>query len=80
MDHLEAELGIDFKDSTFSRGHRPVLGEKDYLLRIAILIAQLIITALSLVARIPLVWIPLRLAVGFLDRVFGFLEEVGIID
>lgn len=37
MDHLGANLPFEFKDSTFSRGKRPVLGLSDLILRIWIL-------------------------------------------
>ncbi|ATZ57353.1 hypothetical protein BCIN_14g04990 [Botrytis cinerea B05.10] len=40
MDHLGATLPFEFKDSTFSRGKRPVLGLSDLVLRILILAIQ----------------------------------------
>ncbi|KAF7927219.1 hypothetical protein EAE99_005550 [Botrytis elliptica] len=40
MDHLGATLPFEFKDSTFSRGKRPVLGLSDLILRIFILAIQ----------------------------------------
>ncbi|KAF7873917.1 hypothetical protein EAF04_002589 [Stromatinia cepivora] len=40
MDHLGANLPFKFKDSTFSRGKRPVLGLSDLILRIWILGVQ----------------------------------------
>ncbi|KAK5175309.1 uncharacterized protein LTR77_000447 [Saxophila tyrrhenica] len=79
-EHLGAELGFGFKDATFSRGQRPVITGWDYLLRIAIMVVGMLIVFWELVGSIPLVWIPLRLAVGVLDRVLGVMEEVGVID
>ncbi len=79
-EHLGAELGFGFVDSTFSRGERPVLGLKDWLVRVAILLVSIVIWWGELVWRIPLVWIPLRIALWVLDRALGFMEEVGMID
>jgi predicted NAD/FAD-binding protein len=47
MDHLGAELPFKFIDSTFSRGKKPVLGIKDLILRVVILVAQLVIVILE---------------------------------
>ena len=43
MEHLGAKLPFDFVDSTFSRGRRPVLGWRDYLVRILISLVQIVI-------------------------------------
>lgn len=43
MEHLGAEIPFEFTDSTFSRGRRPVLGWKDYLVRIMVLMIQIAI-------------------------------------
>jgi len=43
QDHLGAKLPFKFKDSTFSRGQRPVLGVKDLALRLMIIVIQLLI-------------------------------------
>lgn len=43
QDHLGATLPFKFKDSTFSRGQRPVLGIKDIILRLLIIIIQILI-------------------------------------
>ena len=39
--YLGAELPFEFTDSTFSRGRRPVLGARDYILRIVLSAVQL---------------------------------------
>lgn len=41
IEHLGAKLPFDFVDSTFSRGRRPVLGWKDYVVRLLIRLVQL---------------------------------------
>ncbi|KAJ9608667.1 hypothetical protein H2200_006438 [Cladophialophora chaetospira] len=49
INHLGARLPFEFVDSTFSRGKRPSLTIKNYLLRLAILLVQI---ALLLVERV----------------------------
>ena len=41
IEHLGAKLPFDFVDSTFSRGRRPVLGWRDYVVRLLIRLVQL---------------------------------------
>ncbi|CAG8949361.1 hypothetical protein HYFRA_00004988 [Hymenoscyphus fraxineus] len=43
QDHLGAKLPFEFKDSTFSRGKKPVLGLRDFVLRLLIRIVQVFI-------------------------------------
>jgi len=47
QDHLGAQLPFKFKDSTFSRGRRPVLGLADLLLRLWIVIIQLFVIVIE---------------------------------
>ncbi|KAG9232193.1 hypothetical protein BJ875DRAFT_92935 [Amylocarpus encephaloides] len=47
QDHLGAQLPFEFKDSTFSRGKRPVLGLADLVLRLWISFAQMLIYMLE---------------------------------
>lgn len=47
QDHLGAVLPFEFKDSTFSRGKRPVLGLADFALRIWIWGVQLFVSRLE---------------------------------
>ena len=43
QEHLGAKLPFKFRDSTFSRGRRPVLGIKDMVLRLLIIVVQIIV-------------------------------------
>ena len=43
IEHLGAKPPFEFVDSTFSRGRRPQLGWKDYLLRCILLVIQMLI-------------------------------------
>lgn len=49
VEHLGAELPFRFVDSTFSRGRRPVLGWRDHVVRILVLVVQIWINLLELV-------------------------------
>ncbi|KAL8703089.1 MAG: hypothetical protein Q9201_003726 [Fulgogasparrea decipioides] len=41
VEHLGARLPFEFVDSTFSRGRRPVLGWRDYVVRILVLVMRI---------------------------------------
>ena len=43
VEHLGARLPFDFVDSTFSRGRRPRLSWRDYVVRIFVLLVQILI-------------------------------------
>lgn len=47
MDHLGAKIPFQFKDSTFSRGKRPVLGLSDLVLRLFIVVIQYFIVIIE---------------------------------
>jgi predicted NAD/FAD-binding protein len=47
MDHLGATLPFEFKDSTYSRGRKPVLGLGDLVLRVWILLVQLFVVVIE---------------------------------
>ncbi|MCJ1253419.1 hypothetical protein MMC24_001230 [Lignoscripta atroalba] len=49
VEHLGATLPFEFIDSTFSRGRRPVLGWKDYVVRIFVHLMQMLLTISSLI-------------------------------
>lgn len=46
-EHLGARLPFEFRDSTFSRGQRPVLGLADLALRVWIALVQVFIVLLE---------------------------------
>ncbi|KAL8765863.1 MAG: hypothetical protein Q9194_006435 [Teloschistes cf. exilis] len=48
VEHLGARLPFEFTDSTFSRGRRPVLGWRDHIVRILVLVVQILITLAEL--------------------------------
>jgi len=52
VEHLGAVLPFEFVDSTFSRGRRPVLGWKDWTVRIFVWVTQLVMAFHILVLRL----------------------------
>ncbi|PBP25529.1 amine oxidase [Diplocarpon rosae] len=62
QEHLGAQLPFQFKDSTFSRGRRPVLGLLDLLLRVWIKGVQLFVVLIEIIFRVQRmrVQIPMR--------------------
>jgi predicted NAD/FAD-binding protein len=79
MDHLGAKLPFEFVDSTFSRGHKPDLGWKDYLVRLILMIAMVWIPIIEFFLGLPVVRtvVPLMEAVG--SRVLDVAESVGVL-
>lgn len=54
LEHLGAELPFEFVDSTFSRGRRPLLGWKDWAVRLFVWYVQGVIALLGIVmGRLP---------------------------
>lgn len=79
IDHLGAKLPFDFVDSTYSRGHRPVLGWKDYVVRAILIIAMLWFPVIDYFLGLPVVRtvVPLIEAVG--SKVLDVAESVGLL-
>jgi predicted NAD/FAD-binding protein len=79
IDHLGAELPFDFVDSTYSRGHKPVLGWKDYVVRLIIMMAMLWFPIIEFFLGLPAVRtvVPLAEAIG--SRVLDVAESVGLL-
>ncbi|MCJ1476494.1 hypothetical protein MMC13_005160 [Lambiella insularis] len=48
MEHLGATLPFEFVDSTFSRGRKPVLGGRDYAVRIFVRLVQILVLLIGL--------------------------------
>ncbi|EME49093.1 hypothetical protein DOTSEDRAFT_67978 [Dothistroma septosporum NZE10] len=72
IEHLGAKLPFEFVDSTYSRGHRPELFWKDYLLRLILLMLLVVIKTLEWLAKLPLI-APL---VGIVSSVAGFMLDI----
>lgn len=54
-EHLGAKLPFEFKDSTFSRGRRPVLGWRDYTVRAFVYLTGTIIWMFGLIFRFSVI-------------------------
>ena len=53
-EHLGAKLPFEFVDSTFSRGRRPVLGWKDYVVRVLIRLVQVLVLLIGI--GVDMIW------------------------
>lgn len=66
VEHLGATLPFEFVDSTFSRGRRPVLEWRDYMVRIFVRLVQILV----LLIRLGVHWIsPVRVSKGDMRKV-----------
>jgi len=79
MESLGAELPFEFVDSTFSRGHRPELCWKDYVLRIVLLVVLLAIRVLGWALGLPVMRSVLPIAETVASRALDVAEAVGVI-
>jgi predicted NAD/FAD-binding protein len=79
IDHLGAELPFRFVDSTYSRGHKPELGWKDYVVRVMLMIAMLWFPIIEFFLGLPVVRtvVPVIEAVG--SRVLDVADSVGLL-
>lgn len=80
IEHLGAEIPFDFVDSTYSRGHRPELGWKDYLLRVVLLVGLMWLRVLEMVLRLPGVGGVIEVAENVGARVLDMGEKVGLLE
>jgi predicted NAD/FAD-binding protein len=79
MDHLGAKLPFEFVDSTFSRGHKPDLGWKDYVVRLILMVAMVWIPVIEFFLGLPVVRTIVPLVEAFGSRVLDVAESVGLL-
>ncbi|KAK0948526.1 hypothetical protein LTR29_000158 [Friedmanniomyces endolithicus] len=79
IEQLGAELPFEFVDSTFSRGHRPELGWRDYLLRVVILVVLMGIRVLEAVLRLPGISSMVYVAEVVGEKGLDMAENVGLL-
>jgi predicted NAD/FAD-binding protein len=79
IDHLGAELPFEFVDSTFSRGHKPELGWKDYVVRVMLIIAMLWFPVINFFLGLPVIRTVVHLAEAIGSRVLDVAESVGLL-
>ncbi|KAK5689285.1 hypothetical protein LTR17_026362 [Elasticomyces elasticus] len=79
IEHLGAELPFDFVDSTYSRGHKPELDWRDYVLRLLLLVALLWIRVLEVVLRLPGVSTAVHIAEAVGTSGLDLAERVGLL-
>lgn len=79
LDHLGATLPFEFVDSTYSRGHRPELGWKDYVLRLVLMMAMVWISILEICLGLPIVRSVVPMAEGIASAAWDVAESVGLL-
>lgn len=79
IEHLGAELPFDFVDSTYSRGHKPELGWRDYVLRLFLLVVLMWIRVLEIVLGLPGVSSSVRVAEAVGEAGLDLAENVGLL-
>lgn len=79
IDHLGAKLPFEFVDSTYSRGHKPELCWKDYVLRIVLLVGVLVIRVFEFSLGLPVVRSVVPIAESLGSRVLDAAEAVGVL-
>jgi len=79
MDHLGAKLPFEFVDSTFSRGHKPVLCWKDYVLRAVLLLLTLWISVIEFFLGLPVVRTFVPLVEATAAKLLDTAELVGLL-
>lgn len=79
IDHLGAKLPFEFVDSTYSRGHKPQLIWKDYVLRLVLLMTLVWIRVLDWTVTLPLIAPVVRAVSGVLVLLLDVVEHVGML-
>ncbi|KAI7230766.1 FAD/NAD(P)-binding domain-containing protein [Hortaea werneckii] len=79
IEQLDAKLPFPFVDSTFSRGHRPVLEWRDYVLRLFLLVAMFWIRTVEWGIGLPGVALLVRLVEAVVHTVLDLAEFVGLL-
>jgi len=79
MDHLGAKLPFEFVDSTFSRGHKPVLCWKDYVLRAVLLLLTMWISVIEFFLGLPVIRTFVPLVEFTAAKVLDTAELVGLL-
>lgn len=78
MEQLGAKLPFEFVDSTNSRGNRPELGIRDYVVRMLLSIMLILIRLIEFMLRLPGVSLCVIIVSLVLERLFDELERAGI--
>ncbi|CAK1354129.1 hypothetical protein CB0940_01967 [Cercospora beticola] len=80
IEHLGAKLPFEFVDSTYSRGHKPTLIWKDYLLRLFVLLPLLFgIRVLERIMALPVIASIVQLLGIFGARLLNVGEYIGLL-
>jgi len=79
VEHLGAKLPFDFVDSTYSRGHKPELNWKDYVLRLLLLTILLWLRVIDWFVAIPVIATLVSLGGSAATFLLDVTEHFGLI-
>ncbi|KAM0719686.1 hypothetical protein Q7P37_003817 [Cladosporium fusiforme] len=79
IDHLGATLPFEFVDSTYSRGHQPELGWKDYVLRLVLMVVMVWISLIEICLALPVVRTVVPMAEAVASKALDTAEFVGLL-
>ncbi|QIW97679.1 hypothetical protein AMS68_003197 [Peltaster fructicola] len=79
IEHLGARVPFEFVDSTYSRGHRPVLNWKDYLLRLVLSYILIWLRIGGFVLGLPIIRSIVPIVEAVATRTLNTAEMVGLI-
>ena len=79
QDHLGAKVPFTVVDSTYSRGHKPTLCKKDYLLRFVVSMLLFALTACDFVLAFPGISLLVALGAQVGSAMLDVLEHAGIL-
>ena len=79
MEQLGAKLPFEFVDSTYSRGHKPELGWRDYALRLVLLVLLLWMRVIGVVIRVPGIAVIIAMTESIGRPVLDLAEQVGLL-
>ena len=79
MEHLDAEIPFEFKDSTYSRGEKPELCRMDHLLRLVLSVVLILLRIVEAVLGLPVVAGMVGVMEGLGSRVLDFGESAGVL-
>lgn len=79
IDHLGAKLPFEFKDSTFSRGHKPALNAKDHLVRTLLSAMLIFVRIVDFMLRLPIISTFVDVVAHIGSMVLDLLENAGVL-
>lgn len=79
IEHLGGKIPFEFVDSTYSRGHRPDLCWKDYVLRLVLLVLLVWIRVVEWTVQLPVVAPVLDIFGWVISLILNFAERLSLL-